>query len=143
MVDCLLKYGADVNFHDVEAATDILPLMQACECEDIAMVNYLLKLGANTDMVCGNGKSILGVAVESGNTQVVQCLLEAKANLEIKSGLFLNFTNTPVASAVMNNDTEMVTFLVKQGAKTKPIKKLDRHKIHPKMVKFLKIRKYL
>ncbi|TMM58159.1 hypothetical protein FEE95_01655 [Maribacter algarum] len=143
LIDCLLYYGADINFSDPENMMDVLPLMAASENENVAMMKYLIDLGAEVNRVGGNGKSILEVAVLTRNTEVVITLLDAGANIDIKSGFFLNFDKTPITSAVLENDTTMVSFLVEKGAKTKPIRKIDRHKIHPKMVKFLKTRKYL
>ena len=143
LIDCLIRYGADINFSNSEGVMDVLPLMAACENENIAMLKYLIGLGAEIDRVAGNGKSILEVAVETGNQEVVNFLLEAGAHPEIKSGYYMNFDKTPITAAVMNNDTEMVSFLAKKGAKTKPIRKMTRHEIHPKMVKFLKSMKYL
>ncbi|MFK7813076.1 MAG: ankyrin repeat domain-containing protein [Maribacter sp.] len=143
LIDCLLHYGADINFSESENMMDTLPLMAACENESIAMIKYLIDLGAEIDRVAGNGKSILSVAVETSNQEVVNFLLKAGAHPEIKSGYYMNFNTTPITAAVMNNDTEMVSFLVENGAKTKPIRKMTRHEMHPKMVKFLKARKYL
>ena len=144
LFDLLLQYGADINFSEPENILDKPPLMVACEKENSAMMKYLIDLGAEINLVGGNGKSIVEVAVVSGNTELVQLLLDASAAIEIKSGSgILAFDKTPICAAVMNNDPEMVSFLVKQGAKTKPIRKLTRHEIHPKMVKFLKARKYL
>ena len=143
VVECLLHYGADINYSNSEDMMDVLPLMAACKNENLGMMNYLLDKGAEIDRVGGNGNSILETAVETGNRELVQFLIDKGANLEIKSGYFMSFDKTPLTAAVMNNDTEMVSFLVKNGAKTKPIRKLARHEIHPKMVKFLKTRKYL
>lgn len=74
---------------------------------------------------------------------MVSFLLDAGAHLEIKSNVSYFSSTTPICAAVLNNDTAMVDFLVEKGAKIKPIRKIDRHKIHPKMVKFLKAKKYL
>ncbi len=143
LIELLLRYNADIDYSEPGELMDCLPLMEACKKENIALITYLLKLGATLDRVAGNGKSILEVAVETGNIEVVDFLIKAGANTEIKSGLYLKFDKTPICAAVMNNDTQMVTFLVKNGAKTKPIRKMTRHEIHPKMVKFLKARRYL
>jgi len=143
LVDCLLNYGADINFSNPENMMDVLPIMAACKNENIAMMQYLLDCGAEIDRVGGNGKSVLEYAVESGDREIVAVLLTAGAKIEIKSGLFLNFDKTPLTAAVMNNDKEMVSFLIDKGAKTKAIRKLNRSDIHPQMVKFLKTKKYL
>ncbi|MFS4493591.1 ankyrin repeat domain-containing protein [Maribacter sp. 2308TA10-17] len=143
LIDCLLHYGADINFNDSENLMAILPLMKACENENIVMIKYLIALDAEVNMVGGNGKSILEVAVNTGNTEVVKILLDSGAHTEIKSGFFMSFDKTPLTAAVSNNDTDMVSLLIKNGAKTKPLRKMIRHEIHPKMVKFLKTRKCL
>lgn len=139
-----MRYGADINYSQPEDLFAELPIMAACENENIAMVKYLISLGADVNRVSGKGKSVLEIAVETGNMELVGFLIENGARTEIKSGSsILAFDKTPMCAAVMNNDTEMVSFLVKNGAKTKPLRKLARHEIHPKMVKFLKSRKYL
>ncbi|QLG46005.1 ankyrin repeat domain-containing protein [Costertonia aggregata] len=143
LIDCLLRYAADINFSETENIMDSLPLMAACENENIAMMKYLIDLGAEINRVAGNGQSVLEVAVETGNVELVAFLLKFGAWIEIKSGHFMIFDKTPLTVAVLNNDTQMVCFLVENGAKTKPIRKIERHKIHPKMVKFLKTKKYL
>ncbi len=143
LIDCLLRYGADINFVESDNAMSLVPLMAACENENIAMMKYLIGLGAQVDRISGNRKSILQVAVEIGSKELTQFLLDEGANIEIKSGSIMNFKRTPICAAVMQNNVEMVSFLAKNGARTKPIRKLPRHEIHPKMVKFLKARKYL
>lgn len=144
LIDCLMHYGADINYSESENIFDELPITAACENENIAMVKYLIGLGAKVNRVTGKGTSVLEAAVETRNMELVGFLIENGAHTEIKSGnSILAFDKTPICAAVMNNDTEMVSFLVKNGAKTKPIRKLTRHEIHPKMVKFLKAKKYL
>lgn len=144
LIDGLLRYGADINYSEPEDIFDELPIMSACENENIAMVKYLISLGADVNRVSGNGKSVLEIAVETGNMELVGFLIENGARTEIKSGSsILAFDKTPICAAVNNNDTEMVSFLVKNGAKTKPIRKLARHEIDPKMVRFLKSKKYV
>lgn len=143
MITLLMAYGADINFSDTNTIFDMPVLMKACMEEHILKVKDMLKAGADVNKVSGNGKSILEAAVETGNIELVSVLLDAGANVEIKSN-FIGFTSTtPICAAVMKNDTEMVSFLVRKGAKIKPIRKLTRHEIHPTMVKFLKARKYL
>lgn len=143
MVECLLRYGANVNFSEPDNLMDKLPLMAACENLNSAMLHWLIDLGAQVDRVAGNGKSVLEVAVETGSLELVEGLLTAGAPIEIKSGHYMSFDKTPLTVAVIGNDTEMVSFLIKNGAKTKPIRKMKRSDIHPKMVKFLKAKKYL
>lgn len=143
MISLLMAHGADINFSDTTTLFDMPVLMIACLQEHIFKVKELLNAGAEVNIVGGNGKSVLEVAVETGNIELVTVLLDAGANIEIKSN-FIGFTSrTPICAAVMKNDAEMVSFLVKCGAKTKPIRKLLRHELNPKMIKFLKANKYL
>ncbi len=143
LIELLLRYGADLNFSDSDSMMDKFPLMVACKDSNHAMMQYLIDLGALVNVVSGNGESVLQVAVNTGNTETVDFLLERGAHIEIRSGSWMGRGETPICAAVWNNDTEMVSFLAKKGAKTKPIRKLKRHEMHPKMVKFLKSRKYL
>ncbi|MFD0796638.1 ankyrin repeat domain-containing protein [Maribacter chungangensis] len=142
LIDCLLHYGADLNYSDPKTVTDTLPLMAACKNKDITMINYLIDLGAQVNRVAGNGESVLEVAVLTKNTAVVEALLAAGGDIEIKSGL-IKLDKTPICAAVKNKDTNMVLFLAENGARIKPIRKIPRYEIHPKMVKFLKAKKYL
>lgn len=143
MVECLLRYGADLNFSEPDDIMDKLPLMAACENLNIAMVHWLIQMGAEVDRVAGNGKSVLEVAAETGSIELVEVLLKSGAHTEIKSGHYMSFDKTPLTAAVTANNTTMFSYLVKNGAKTKPIRKMKRSDIHPKMVKFLKAKKYL
>ncbi|GAA4115631.1 hypothetical protein GCM10022393_15860 [Aquimarina addita] len=142
LVDCLLQYGAELNFYE-ESLFDKTPLMAACSSGHLSMISYLINKGAAINHVSGNGKSVVAIAVETQNQEVVALLLEKGATIEMKSVLGFGQAKTPICFAVEKNDTAMVTFLVKNGAKTKPIRKLDRQTIHPKMIKFLKSKKYL
>ncbi|SMC65100.1 ankyrin repeat domain-containing protein [Cellulophaga tyrosinoxydans] len=144
LLELLLSHGADLNFSDSDSLFERFPLEVACKDKNFHMVDYLISLGAKVNMVSGAGKSILEVAVATGNREIVAKLLEAGADVEIKSGSnSLVYDKTPICAAVEMNDTEMVEYLVKMGAKTKPIRKLRRFEIHPKMVRFLKAKKYL
>ena len=143
MIDCLLDYGADVNFSELGSLFDNTPLMAACATGNIDMVYQLIQLGAEVNKVGGNGKSPLQIAVEANSKQLVSYLLEVGANIEIKSGAGFTYTKTPICFAVTSNHKDMVSFLVEKGAKIKPIRKLPRQEISATMVKFLKTKKYL
>ncbi len=144
VIDCLLRYGADINFSEKESLYDTTPMMAACKDGNLLMVQELVKAGAEINHVGGNGKSPLQIAVENGHGEVVKVLVENGANLEIKSGTsYLQFTNTPICFAALSDQTEMVSLLASLGAKTKPLRKVPRHELNRAMVKFLKLKKYL
>lgn len=166
MIDLLIQYNADVNYKS-DSSIFSLPLVKACEAEDILIINKLLNLGAKVNLITNMGNNALKAAVLTGNESLVLLILENGGDIEGKIGatLIVKDSNTAICYAALNNDVKMVELLLKQGAKTKPLRKLPRQKsadkrstlseklntgstqlrpdLHPKMVKFLKSKKYI
>ena len=89
------------------------PLMLAAYHCHPSAVQELLKDGARTDLVSGNGKSALILAVESGNAEGVRLLLAKKADVGFRGG---KNKASPIVIAVGNGDLEVSQMLVEAGA---------------------------
>jgi ankyrin repeat protein len=87
-------------------------MVAAIHCHPSA-VQELLKAGARTDLVSGNGKSALIVAVESGDPEVVRALLAKKADVSFRRA---QDTASPIVIAVGNGDLDVSRALVEGGA---------------------------
>jgi ankyrin repeat protein len=82
IMDCLIKAGANVNVHDSEDPT---PLFRAVAEDKTEAVIYLLENGADVN-ICEGGflkRSALHVAVQNVNQEIMDCLIEAGANLNV------------------------------------------------------------
>ena len=80
ITEFLLDHGADVNVQNY--AYGSTPLMLANECNDISIVEALIKRGATINARNKKGQTTLITASIKGNTQIVHALLDAGANVE-------------------------------------------------------------
>lgn len=143
LIQILLKAGANINFQDTTVfGLGETPLTSAIRENNETMVKLLLDDGADPNIPNNFHKTPLMIAAEENALEAAKILLEYKVPIEygVHTGLH---TETLLCIAVVHDHTEMVTFLIQNKAKTKPLRKLPRHKINPKMVKWLKQRKYL
>jgi ankyrin repeat protein len=80
IIDCLIKAGANVNVRDSKGAT---PLFCAVARDKTEAAIHLVQFGADVN-IRKRGflkKSVLHVAVQHGNQEIMDCLTEAGANL--------------------------------------------------------------
>ncbi|WP_299213719.1 ankyrin repeat domain-containing protein [uncultured Aquimarina sp.] len=143
LIKILLEAGADINFQNTEVfGFGVTPLISAIKENNETIIKLLLNHGADPTISNYFHKTPLMIAAEENAIEAAKILLENKTPIELGSrrGVYLE---TPLCVAVLKNHTEMVTLLIQKGAKTKPLRKLPRHEIHPKMVKWLKQHKYL
>ncbi len=63
------------------------PLMASARCGNIAVVEFLLSLGANIEAT-KNGKTALTLAATRGHSHVVELLLEGGANINHKDKVY-------------------------------------------------------
>ena len=99
----LLDRGADAN---VESRAGMTPLIYAIERRDVQLVSELLKHGADPDIVTRQGDSALSYAIKSQNFELISEILKRiKAHFKGKS---------PVVEAIIQNDDEMVKYLIAQ-----------------------------
>jgi ankyrin repeat protein len=96
-----------------ELVDGVSPLMLAAYHCHPSAVQELLMDGARTDLVSGNGKSALILAVESGDAEVVRFLLAKKADVGFRGG---KNKASPIVIAVGNGDLEVSRLLVDAGA---------------------------
>ena len=139
----LLAAGANINFQKNDKfGLGETPLISAVGENNSNIVKLLLDHDANPNITDSFRRTPLMLAAEKGALEAAKVLLEY--GVPIEHGVRTDFyTKTALCVAVLHDQTEMVTFLIKNKAKTKPLRKLPRNKINPKMVKWLKQRKYL
>jgi ankyrin repeat protein len=106
IVNILLEAGADVEKADDDGDG---PLHSASS----ENVKILLDAGADQDMTNNDGDTPLYIASRDGSSDVVRCLLEAKASHSANdAGL------TPLSVASMNGRADVVKMLAESGADT-------------------------
>ena len=143
LINILLDAGADINFQNTDVfGLGETPLISAVKENNATIIKLVLDHGADPNTPNYFHKTPLMIAAQENALEAAKMLLDCKVPIEhgVHTGLY---TETPLCIAVLNNHTEMVTLLIQNSAKTKPLRKLPRQKINPKMVKWLKQRKYL
>lgn len=141
IAEILIKAGAEVNYCAeglLEAST---ALMAAASTNSVETIKVLLKHKANINQVNTNGMTALMHAAKHNNIEAVAILTDNHADIEIKTFDFIK--KTALSYAVTEGHYEMVQFLIKKGAKVKPLRLLVKNEIHPKMSKWLKANKWL
>ncbi|PAF44632.1 ankyrin repeat domain-containing protein [Helicobacter sp. 11S02629-2] len=106
-----IELGADVNGR-IRGKT---PLYIAVQNNNIEILYLLLKRGAKVNAL-SDGESPLHKAVELRKLLYAKALLESGANPNLKDNIK---GNTPLAYAVVNNDVNMVSLLLRYGADMK------------------------
>ena len=142
LVHSLLEAGADVNLHLPNEISYQPPLNEAAKANFPEAVNLLLEYGADLETRCFFGYTPLMRAVEENAAETVEVLLSHGANIEAKIAE-ATYAKTPICIAVLKNHLELVEFLAKAGAKNKPLRRIPRHTLNPKTVKWLKLRKMI
>jgi ankyrin repeat protein len=84
VVEKLLKRGDDVNKTDCSQDHSVTPLHTALIHGHDAIVELLLKHGADVHRAANNGRTPLHIAASNGRANVVEWLLDHHANLEAK-----------------------------------------------------------
>jgi ankyrin repeat protein len=99
----------------VNAADDygVTPLARACENASAAVVEQLLKAGANANAAQTSGLTPLMIAARTGSVQVVQMLLARGANV---NALTASTGNTALMWAVAAPHADVVRLLIEAGA---------------------------
>src|ERR1700692_1563649 len=82
MAKLLLVAGANVQAATREGG--ITPLLMACQNGSAAMIDALLKAGADSNAVKANGTTPLMMAAASGSVDAVRVLLDHGANVNAK-----------------------------------------------------------
>lgn len=106
MVGSLHDRGAELGMpHPEEGA----PVMMALEREDVDMLGQLLELGADVESRAKDGRRAVEVALDRRDFAAAKMLAERGANLDGQ-----------LYEAVEGGDTELVFFLLKNGADVNP-----------------------
>jgi hypothetical protein len=92
VVRLLLTRGADVNLTSGEYGT--LPLIIACQKNDVEMVNLLLDNGALVDKMTNKNVNALAFCISSRNLDMCQVLLERGADVGLAVTTILSFRDT-------------------------------------------------
>jgi ankyrin repeat protein len=111
MAQLLLQAGANVKAATREGA--ITPLFMACTNGSAAMVERLLKAGADANSTKSNGTTALMIAAASGSADAVKVLLDHGADLKAKEAAH---GQTALMFAAALNRAEVVKLLMKHGA---------------------------
>jgi ankyrin repeat protein len=111
MAQLLLDAGANVKAATREGA--ITPLFMACTNGSTAMVERLLKSGADANSTKSNGTTALMIAAASGSAAAVQVLLDHGADLKAKESAH---GQTALMFAAALNRADVIKVLMKHGA---------------------------
>jgi ankyrin repeat protein len=134
----LIKNGADVNFQTSADETPLLRcfdlssvLFETC-CSNGKTAKMLIQAGAHVNVSDAFGRTPLGAAVQVGNLEAVEILVNAGAYIDqacsINSRDFPDVDEvdrlmlTPLSWAARNGHDEVVQFLLKNGADWKSLK---------------------
>ncbi|HEX4595627.1 MAG TPA: ankyrin repeat domain-containing protein [Bryobacteraceae bacterium] len=111
MVKLLLAAGANVQAATREGA--ITPLLMACQNGNAAMIETLLKAGADANAVKTNGTTPLMMAAASGSAEAVSALLRHRANVNAKESAH---GQTALMFAAALNRAAAIKVLMANGA---------------------------
>lgn len=112
MMALMLELGADVNCRNQH--TQRTPLHMATDYEVLPSVKFLLEHGANPNLQDNRGRTALIFLAEndSGNTRILQLLVDADADMDVKN----NKGWTALMLAAEKNNTTLVQQLIQGGA---------------------------
>ncbi|AAF44459.1 ankyrin repeat gene family protein [Fowlpox virus] len=99
----IMKYGADINVKDREGLT---PLHSACKYGDLKLSKLLIEYGA--DVKVKTTSTVLNLAVESGNVELVKFLIE-------KNPEFITSDYLSLSLAIRCKDINIVLLLLDAG----------------------------
>lgn len=111
MVKLLLAAGANVKVGTREGA--ITPLFMACTNGNAAIIEALLKAGADANAVNANGTSALMTASAAGNADAVKVLIDHGANVNAKESAH---GQTALMFAAALNRADAIKVLLAHGA---------------------------
>lgn len=110
LIKLLIKRGIDINNSDGKNGFPFM--MLACYNNRLDIIDYLIKKGANIDVVDSDGYTPLMYACKEGNLQLVKFLVENGANIDGEN----EHKDRPVTVAAYYENPEIVKYLVEKGA---------------------------
>ncbi len=106
----LVKAGADLKAETF----GLTPLMFAVASRKIPIVKLIVELGAPVDQVSSmSGQTALFSAIYGGNAEMVQALIDLKANVNFRA----KDGDTPMKAAQKGDQTDIIDLLKTAGAK--------------------------
>jgi ankyrin repeat protein len=129
IIELLLDKGAEIDKRPAENGDT--PLIYAIRKGKADIAKLLLDRGANFDKLDSLGLSAIHIATRENNFIMVRLLVEknkGSVNFVVSKGEFEKFT--PLHFATLNNNPEMVEFLLNNKAKTEKITKSDKTALH-------------
>jgi ankyrin repeat protein len=109
-VEQMINIGADVNYED--PAQVLIPLQYAIFHGNQAIVDLLIRKGANINTKSLHGLTALHISVSENNKAVAELLIAAGADININ-----NYEGmTPLHFAILLNRKDIVSLLVNKGA---------------------------
>lgn len=97
----------------VEHARQTRELMKAIQQKNHSLMIQTLEKGADPNYSTSMGGSLLMCAVQKKDLETVKILIEHKADINNKGGMY---GNTPLHSAACIPDIDLVFYLIEQGA---------------------------
>lgn len=143
ITEILIKEGANIHYNISNGLPEASSaLLEAAQSGAIETLKLLLKHSVDPNQVSlANGVTGLMITAKKNNVEAAAVLIEQGANIELKT--FDIFQETALCFAVKEGNYEMTKFLIENNAKIKPLRSIQRTKIPPKMVKWLKANKWL
>lgn len=109
-----LLYASNANLLNAQDSSGSSPLHEAVKHGNLVTVKWIVKLGADINLVDNVGQTILHVAALTGNVEIVEYILEDNlidVNYEASFGI------TPLIIAQRHNHSDVIKILIKYGAK--------------------------
>lgn len=128
VIEALLEAGCDANVVVAESCNSVgFPLLMATRSNRIDVVQLLLANNADVNLHRGSLNTALQEAIWQKNTQIIDLLLEHKADVNIVTEPFANWKNEPASwkpgldvtalqSAAWQGDDQVVRRLIALGA---------------------------
>lgn len=120
IVRFLVEHGQPKDLNDPGASRGS-PLFWAVQREHKDIASDLLARGASVDHLVPGSESILGLAATQDNTVILEILLAAKPNVEVRNGDGF----TPLMHAATAGRPESVKRLLDAGASREAIRQMD------------------
>jgi len=109
-VHSLISWGANPGLHDGDGET----ALSAAALEGFTrVVEYLLKFPQELDILDASGTSLLHRAARNGKSDIVEMVIRAGANPNVRN---VNELDTPLHHVAWHGDTDMVKLLLRLGA---------------------------
>ena len=107
IIQPLISNGANINAKN-------LIVFAIKECKNVAIIEDLIKHGADVNLKLKSKSTLLHIAVKNKQTKVVKLLLQNGAKANARDG----YDSTPLWYAILHNLDDIVKLLISHGADT-------------------------